>query len=119
MSEKTEGVVPLLTATMAGWVLHLSLRGDGSAEEQNALTAIANGRATVIATDELQAKDERIAELTKALRGLMNAKHVSLGDLVYDVREREGQGWDGPAVVAWSNAVDAAAKAVASPLVWR
>ena len=38
-----------------------------------------------------------------ALRGLMTNPHINLGDLVYDVREREGKGWDGPDVKAWSD----------------
>lgn len=28
-------------------------------------------------------------------------KIISLGDLAYSIREREGQGWEGPQVVAW------------------
>lgn len=44
-------------------------------------------------------------ELAAALRALMTHPHIDLGDLVYDVREREGRGWDGPAVIAWSAAV--------------
>lgn len=35
---------------------------------------------------------------------------IDLGGVVYDVREREGRGWDGPAVTAWSDACGAAAK---------
>jgi hypothetical protein len=38
------------------------------------------------------------------LRRLATAKHVTLGDLVYAVKDREGEGWDGPAVTAWSKA---------------
>lgn len=43
-----------------------------------------------------------------ALRALMTNPHINLGDQVYEVREREGQGWDGPSVKAWSDAVAAA-----------
>lgn len=50
--------------------------------------------------------------LLGALSALLNAEHVSLGDLVYEIREREGQGWDGPAVKAWSDAVTEAKAAV-------
>ncbi len=28
-----------------------------------------------------------------------------LGDMIYDIREREGEGWDGPLVVKWGDAV--------------
>lgn len=42
------------------------------------------------------------------LRALMTNPHLSLADRVYDVREREGLGWDGPSVKAWSDAVVAA-----------
>lgn len=50
--------------------------------------------------------------LLAALHALTTAKYVSLGDLVYDVREREGLGWDGPAVKAWSDAVTEANAAI-------
>lgn len=52
-------------------------------------------------------------ELFEALSALLSNKHINLGDLVYAIREREGEGWDGPSVTAWSNAVDAARKAIA------
>lgn len=44
------------------------------------------------------------------LRALMSNPHITLGDLVYDIRERKGLGWDGPALKAWSDAVTAAEK---------
>lgn len=43
-----------------------------------------------------------------ALRALSANPCLNLGDLVYQVRDRELQGWEGPAVIAWSNAVTAA-----------
>lgn len=43
-----------------------------------------------------------------ALRVLTSNPHLSLGDLVYNVRDRELQGWEGSAVIAWSNAVTSA-----------
>lgn len=42
------------------------------------------------------------------LRALMTNPHISLEDQVYQIREREGQEWDGPSVKAWSDAVVAA-----------
>ena len=51
---------------------------------------------------------ELVAEMDK-LRALLEAltsnPEVDLGDLVYEIREREGKGWDGPAVSQWSNTV--------------
>jgi hypothetical protein len=47
----------------------------------------------------------REKELEDVLRALLTNPHLDLGDLVYDVREREGEGWDGPSVNAWGNAV--------------
>lgn len=44
-------------------------------------------------------------KLLAAVRKLTSVEEISLGDLVYDVREREGQGWGGPSVIAWSDAV--------------
>lgn len=35
-----------------------------------------------------------------------------LGDFIYDVREREGKGWDGPKVQAWGEACEAADRIV-------
>ncbi len=54
-------------------------------------------------------------KLREALRGLMESKFLDLGDMVYQVREREGLGWDGPAVVAWSKAVQDAKQALSLP----
>lgn len=42
-----------------------------------------------------------VQNLETALRGLMTNPSIDLEDKVYDVREREGLGWDGPDVVAW------------------
>jgi hypothetical protein len=33
-----------------------------------------------------------------------------LGDIAYDIREREAQGWNGPKVTKWGKAADDAAK---------
>jgi len=55
---------------------------------------------SLAAVDELLLKDA-----ISALRALTSNPHLSLGDLVYTMRERELQGWEGPAVIAWSNAV--------------
>lgn len=50
----------------------------------------------------------------EALKGLMENPKIDLGDLVYIVKERECEGWDGPNVVAWSNAVQLARAALQS-----
>ena len=52
-------------------------------------------------------------ELLEALKALTTNPHVNIGDLVYRVRESEGEGWDGPQVKAWSDAVQAATAAIA------
>jgi hypothetical protein len=52
-------------------------------------------------------------DLLAALEALSSNPHLYLGDLVYAVREKEGEGWDGPAVTAWSEAVMAAKAAIA------
>lgn len=49
-------------------------------------------------------------ELLAALRTL---DEESIGDFVYTIREREGLGWDGPRVVAWSHAAQTIKKVVA------
>ena len=50
--------------------------------------------------------------LLAALKALTSNPYVSLGDLVYAVREQEGEGWEGPMVKAWSNAVREAEAAI-------
>jgi hypothetical protein len=44
-------------------------------------------------------------ELLSALKELFENPHLDLEDLVYTIREREGDGWDGNSVTQWSNAV--------------
>jgi hypothetical protein len=51
-------------------------------------------------------------DLLEALQGLFSNPHIHLGDLVYMVRDRECEGWDGPAVKQWSDAVMAAQTAI-------
>lgn len=58
--------------------------------------------------NEVERLRSRVEELERILKGLTTNPHLDLGDLVYDIREREGEGWDGPAVAMWSNAVMAA-----------
>lgn len=55
---------------------------------------------------ERQQSPEPSGDALTILRTLMDS--YELGDLVYDVREREGLGWEGPKVKAYSNAVTAA-----------
>jgi hypothetical protein len=52
-------------------------------------------------------------DLLGAAKAIATSKHVNLGDLVYQVREREGSGWDGPEVKKWSDAVQAFNAAIA------
>lgn len=46
-------------------------------------------------------------DLIQVARALVSNEYVDLGDLVYQVREREGLGWNGPSVKQWSDAVQA------------
>ena len=52
----------------------------------------------------------RLEQYQQALSALFNNPHIDLGDFVYQVREREGQGWEGSAVKAWSDAVVAGSR---------
>ncbi len=54
-----------------------------------------------------------VPELLEALIALTTNKHLSLGDLVYHIRDRELEGWEGPSVKAWSDAVTKAENAIA------
>ena len=56
---------------------------------------------------------EQRAELLAILTALSTNPCINLGDLAYEIREREGKGWDGPAVAAWSDAVQRAKAAIA------
>lgn len=70
---------------------------------------IAADKADRLAT-ALAASEARVIELQRAVHELFSNPHLDLGDLVYKVRESEGEGWDGPAVKAWSAAVANAKK---------
>lgn len=52
-------------------------------------------------------------EMFEALNALFSNPHVDLGDLVYQIREREGEGWEGAAVKGWSEAITKAKAAIA------
>jgi hypothetical protein len=52
-------------------------------------------------------------ELLEALIAITSNSHINLGDLVYEVREREGEGWEGTAVKQWSEAVSKVESAIA------
>lgn len=45
---------------------------------------------------------EQLLDRALAILRVFQSEH--LGDSVYDVKEREGLGWDGPRVKAWSDA---------------
>lgn len=53
-------------------------------------------------------------EAIEVLRELFDIR--PLGDLIYDVREREGKGWDGPLVKRWAAAVAEAEALIAEKL---
>lgn len=46
-----------------------------------------------------------LSELVRVIDAINDNEHIDLGDLIYNVREREGKGWDGPSVHAWGQAV--------------
>lgn len=48
----------------------------------------------------------------------MNHPHIDLGDLVYGVRDRADEDWNGPSVTAWNNAVMNAERALKPPENW-
>lgn len=52
-------------------------------------------------------------ELGIALRTLLDE---SIGDFVYQIRDRELKGWDGPRVAAWSEACRMVEKYAAPPV---
>lgn len=58
-----------------------------------------------------EARDAATA-VVDAVKAIKSNPHVFLGDLVYEVREREGHGWDGQWCKQWGDAVDALDKAL-------
>lgn len=42
-----------------------------------------------------------LEDYRSVIDGLKSNPHISLGDLVYQVREREGEGWEGKWVKQW------------------
>lgn len=55
--------------------------------------------------DEMAKARAAVAELIESAKAIKANPHVHLGDLIYEVREREGQGWEGHWVKQWSDAV--------------
>ena len=51
-------------------------------------------------------------DMLAALEAITSNPHINLGDLVYQVRERECQGWEGDAVRQWSEAVTSVLEAI-------
>jgi len=48
------------------------------------------------------------AVMLKMLAEIMTNKHASIEDHFYKVKENEGEGWNGPSLVAWGEAISAA-----------
>lgn len=85
-------------------IAQIDIYDEATEENQEALEARTAANARLIAA---------APDLLAALIALTTNPHVDLGDLVYKVRESEGEGWDGPAVSAWSDGVIAARAAIA------
>lgn len=84
-----------------------------TSEEHAARAAAAKARHEArAAEDVVDATFDPVSDLKDTLRALLTNPHLNLGDLVYQVREREGLGWEGPAVTAWSAAVNKAQELV-------
>lgn len=43
--------------------------------------------------------------LREALKAIMTNPSIDLGDMIYNVKDREGKGWEGPDVTAWGKAL--------------
>jgi hypothetical protein len=58
----------------------------------------------LVSIEELRGLAIRNTELLDALKAISNNPHIDLGDLVYTVRDREGEGWAGRYVHEWNDA---------------
>jgi len=72
---------------------------------QDILEALIKKLPAVFADLGQQSSDEAAIDVLKALFEVRD-----LGDVAYDIRERYGEGWDGPLVTKWSDAVTRARK---------
>jgi hypothetical protein len=59
-------------------------------------------------------KDPEFDDLA-ALKGACHTLlDLGVGDFIYNIRDREGEGWDGPEVKAWAEACETLRKVVGS-----
>lgn len=59
---------------------------------------------------ERNALQDENKRLRDALKALMTNPSIDLGDMIYNVKDREGKGWEGPDVTAWGKALIEARK---------
>ena len=59
--------------------------------------------------DAAQAHHASLEEAERILLALSSNPHISLVDQIYEVREREGEGWEDPSVKSWGAACAALA----------
>lgn len=87
----------------------------GETGDYETVVYVISGTKTVCYCPEVGEDEEEVAnanliaaapDLRDALLAITSNPHIFLSDLIYDVREREGQGWDGPHVKQWSDAVE-------------
>lgn len=74
---------------------------------------LCDGQLHIDVTPDDMALIKAAKPMLAALEAISSNPHLDLGDIIYTVREHEGQGWDGPAVKAWSDAVTAVKAAIA------
>lgn len=90
-------------------------QGDMFIGSVQATTAPKPGWPRVTNPLEMEANARLIAaapEMLAALEAITSNTHIDLEDLVYNVRDDEGLGWEGPAVRQWSEAVTSVKEAI-------
>lgn len=117
MSQTPEAEISILIADKHLAGLSMERRKALALDICNAIIQHARPIAEQIITKTSNAEITKLKQENSDMLGaillLAGNPHLCLDDLVYQVREREGLGWEGPSVLLWSQAVETAKDIIA------